>query len=151
MSEGLKINRPITGDVSQRSRRVVEQGTVEEFLEQLDALLDIDNVEAVRWRQYTPSFNDGDPCEFTLGEVGVRVTGGEEDGGDYEDGFYTAYELCDDEYAPYGVSNTAEIGEVLRHFVLDRFELIAESNFGDPAEVTATKDGFEVEYYDCGY
>lgn len=151
MSEGLKINRPITGDVSQRSRRVVEQGTVEEFLEQLDALLDIDNVEAVRWQQYTPSFNDGDPCEFTLGEVGVRVTGGAEGAGDYEDGFYDSFSLRNKKYAPEGVSNAGEIGEMLHNLELDRFELILESNFGDPAEVTATKDGFEVEYYDCGY
>lgn len=29
----------------------------------------VDELEAISWHQYVPSFNDGDPCEFTLGEL----------------------------------------------------------------------------------
>jgi len=35
------------------------------------------NVAAVRWTQYTPHFNDGDPCTFSVGEAQMRFEGDE--------------------------------------------------------------------------
>ncbi len=45
-------------------------------------------VEAIRWTQYAPYFNDGEPCEFGVHDPMFKVAGLPEDGGDYEDGFY---------------------------------------------------------------
>lgn len=44
-------------------------------------------LEAIRWEQYTPYFNDGDPCEFSVGEPRFKVANGDEDEGDWGDGF----------------------------------------------------------------
>ena len=46
---------------------------------------------AIRWRQYTPYFNDGDPCEFGVGETTFRFDDTAEDEGDYGDGFDSHY------------------------------------------------------------
>jgi hypothetical protein len=48
-------------------------------------------ITAVRWRQYTPYFNDGDPCTFGVGEFTYKIDGKLDDGGDYEDGFYSTW------------------------------------------------------------
>src|SRR5689334_1109830 len=48
-------------------------------------------VEAIRWTQYTPHFNDGDPCTFSLHEFRYKVAGLADDGGDDGDGFYDTY------------------------------------------------------------
>lgn len=44
----------------------------------VDALRDIirgsEYIEAARWHQYTPGFNDGDPCEFTVNDLEVKFS-----------------------------------------------------------------------------
>ena len=39
-------------------------------------------LKAIRWNQYTPYFNDGDPCTFSVGEVMFLVDGAAEDDGE---------------------------------------------------------------------
>lgn len=31
-------------------------------------------INAIKWKQWTPSFNDGDPCTFTMGDTEFRKT-----------------------------------------------------------------------------
>lgn len=152
MSNNKIKGRKIEGDITRPYRPHVEQGTVKEFLEEIDSILAIDGVEAVAWEQYTPYFNDGDVCEFGVYDPRVKLSFGDDDGGDYGDGTYEHYDLY------YGSSknpvfemnghNTKEIYDALCSLDLDRFENIAQENFGDHATVTATKDGFSVEYYE---
>ncbi len=51
------------------------------------------SVNAVRWTQYSPHFNDGEPCTFSVNEPYFDVEGVDEDSegwySDYEDGFYS--------------------------------------------------------------
>jgi hypothetical protein len=50
------------------------------------------SVNAVRWTQYSPHFNDGEPCTFRVNEPYFNVEGVDEDSeGWYEeyDGFYS--------------------------------------------------------------
>lgn len=173
MTENLTINRHIEGDINQRTTARVPQKGVEEFLASLDAVLDVPGVIAVRWNQYTPYFNDGDPCEFSAYLRGVKLEdrfltedelANREDGydvGDYEDGFVDSYELYQaDRRYPYNdprfrtfVRNgqdTTELYAALTAFEkgFPAFENVIQANFGDPAEVTATKEGFNVEDYD---
>ena len=56
---------PIEGDVTQGSTRV-PQRPLEEFAPILQAVLDDPGVEFFGWCQYTPYFNDGDVCEFSV-------------------------------------------------------------------------------------
>lgn len=152
-NENLTIDRPIEGDVSRFTHTRVEQGTAAEFLAELDAVLAIEGVESVRWEQYTPYFNDGDACEFGANDLNVKFVG-DDTAGDYEDGFLDSWSIGyegpkgDYPYCPDTVSvEQAEAFKAARP-TLGRYEDVLRENFGDPAQVTATKDGFSVEYYE---
>lgn len=92
-------------------------------------------IEAVKWTQYTPYFNDGDPCVFHVGETYARVDGVE---GDDDDGFTDSWSL---EGAPKEAIRV--LGETL-----GSLEDVLEVVFGDHAEVIATRDELRVEEYD---
>lgn len=88
------------------------------------------DVKNVTWTQYTPSFNDGDPCTFRSGHTypGLNT---DEDGeeGDAPDGAYGA------------------VKKALS--VFDDDDMYAF--FGNGTRVTVTRKGVKVEDYDCGY
>jgi hypothetical protein len=74
----------------------VDQISAAEFLALIDEVLAVPGIEAIKWRQYTPYFNDGDACEFSIHGASVKLSetfGFSEDDGDYEDGFIGDYEL----------------------------------------------------------
>jgi hypothetical protein len=99
-----------------------------------------ENLEAVRWNQYTPYFNDGDACTFGVGDVTYKATDGDPEGGDYEDGFEYAWSR---DSSPL-ISDVASFGSKL-HNLDDAVLLMA---FGDHKTITATRDGVEVEEYE---
>lgn len=136
--------RPVTGDIPKRGYSTVEQKPIDGFIAWLDSVLALDGVESVKWQQHTPSFCDGDVCEFRVGEIYVRIEGDPEDAGDYEDGYRDSYDLTEDhpEVKAAMVKMTYNEERAYYHAL--------EDAFGDPAEVVATKDGFSVEYYDGG-
>ena len=185
------LGRPITGDVSHYSTKErVEPRPISELLEALDGLLEFPEVEAVRWTQYSPYFNDGDVCEFGVNDPHIKFVG-QDEGGDYEDGFsddgksyppgywdthYKSYEYgtrrdwrtgqvttltppadkaphnwSDQEFYVNGVVRP-DIEAAFRKFSSElqqsAFEIDLHKHFGDPARVTATREGFEVEDYD---
>lgn len=112
---------------------------VEEWLAALDAALE--HVDHLTWHQYTPYFNDGEACVFSYG--GIRPTFIEDE---------NIYDLWDLQYAMQndGLEFSQEAYDALSKFdrASDNFQLGLAEMFGDHAEVTATKDGFSVEYYD---
>lgn len=63
-----------------------------------DALIkwvtDNPKIEKIYWTQYTPYFNDGDPCIFGVNEIKFKVTGAESDESDedYDDEDYEEIE-----------------------------------------------------------
>ncbi len=113
-------------------------------------------IVAVRWRQYTPYFNDGDSCEFGLGDVYFMLEGGDEESGDYDDGFIDSYHLpytYDKEdrkkiYNNEEDTKKAEFMDKISKFVESIPLDILETLFGDHAVVTLDKGGFDVEHYD---
>lgn len=67
------------------------------FNEFKDLFEKYEQVEAIRWEQYAPYFNDGDPCAFSVYDLmvkGLKLVS-EENVDDYEDseGFFYNYEL----------------------------------------------------------
>ncbi|MGW4240884.1 hypothetical protein [Nocardia sp. NPDC004722] len=168
--------RPITGDVHHYTNKErVDQRPIEELLDAFDAMLAFAEVEAIRWHQYTPYFNDGDACEFGFGDVLVKWVG-QDNGGDYGDGFFSTSGdfppgYWDTHYRPwvrrehdllpgcfedmvYGPAGTQRNDIKLAHKNLSRlihscaFEDQMRESFGDPGEITATRDGFHVEFYE---
>lgn len=131
--------RAIEGEIK-TGDALKEQHPESEFTDALDKVLSIDGVEAVRWRQYTPYFNDGDPCVFGANDAYVKLADADEEAGDYGDGFLDYYGLEAGELhdAIKALSKVINSGH---HNVL------LSQKFGDHAIVTATKEKFVVDYY----
>lgn len=55
---------PIEGEINYYSDRSVTQKPIEELQPILQAVLDDPVIARFGWQQYTPYFNDGDPCVF---------------------------------------------------------------------------------------
>ena len=89
-------------------------------------------VYGVKWRQYTPYFNDGDACVFRLGSVYSYKTKEA-----FESGV-CPYE-CDDAEEVYGKGTLEE--------TLNSIEDILEAAFGDHVKVSATRNEITVEEY----
>lgn len=159
------LGRPITGDKTESHRSNVEQRPVEEWLEALDKLLDVEGVLAVQWSQYTDYFMDGEPCTFSVHDAVVALTFGNVD--DYDENeYYDTYDLWDYKddsldwsartaeynrvYSKSGF-DTKEIHDALNEFNKDHgaaFENVLLETFGEHATVTATKDGFDIQFCD---
>jgi hypothetical protein len=94
--------------------------------------------EAVRWRQYTPYFNDGDACVFRVCEPEFKVTG-EDDGGDDGDGFLDAYYLKDE--------NKAAAEALAGMLGSDEMEDVLLATFDDHVQVTVTLNEITIDEY----
>ena len=150
------LGRPVTGEITKPSRTSMEQWPGEKFLPLLDVLLNIEGVHSVSWHQYTPYFNDGDPCLFSVGEIYVKMIDGDEEAGDYEDGYLDTSDMVT---YPAGYRNPPtinsgfeelypalrELGQSMGHF-----ENFLQDAFGDHARIVATREGFDVEFYEHG-
>lgn len=124
-------------------------------------------VLSVKWRQYTPYFNDGDPCNFNADEFMIKFeevdeeAEVDEDGfdskiyGDYGDNYLYAYDFNKDpEYQCDLVKKMSptvrdRIIKALNTLVKNAYDNdILESVFGDHVQIVATREGFEVEGYE---
>ncbi len=149
------LGRTVSGEITRNTRKNRKtQKPGKYFLPLLDAVLAQPNVHSVRWTQYTPYFNDGDPCIFGVNGVLVKLLDGDPEDGDYGDGYIDGYAMrvysegykqkpsVKPEFESlYPVFNALE--EQIEHF-----EDFFQESFGDHAKVTATSAGFEVEFYE---
>lgn len=167
MTETKIDSRPILGDINERRRGSVEQKSAAEFIAVVDKLLALPGVGKLAWKQYTPYFNDGDPCEFGVHGVAFQFLDGflptppDEDDLDnfyaVEGAWFTVYDMYT--YGPGGYTDRifTEYGVDLEPYYkaladfegqLGAFEYVLQDNFGDHAVVTATVHGFNVEGYE---
>lgn len=101
-------------------------------------------IEALRWEQFTPYFNDGAPCEFGVRDLYYKLVGVDE-GGDYDDGFEypSTYQKPDGFAEQQWFKDVSELSEALQSAP---DELLAA--FGDHVRVIVTKSGVDVEEYE---
>ena len=141
----LKEFKKVKSDFMKQARQVLA-GEFTEFFDKYP------EIKAIKWVQYTPSFNDGDICEFSRHEFDVMVTPNKTSSelGDEEliagtetddDGFYQGYDL--DRDTPLGKA-VSELENSLDSETEDVFK----AAFGDGYQVVATRKGFKVETYD---
>lgn len=87
---------PIDGDITKGDRRAAQRPLAD--LEPLiRAVLADDYINSFGWTQYTPYFNDGDPCVFSVGEpwfrtvddVKGKTAGTDDDDEDYDSDDYS--------------------------------------------------------------
>jgi hypothetical protein len=110
---------------------------------------------AIRWNQYIPAFNDGDPCNFSLGTVYICDTEpSETEPDDYGDSYfefngeyYTMSSRYDDKY--YEKPEYQWFRD-LEDFLED-MDSELEDLFGSNATVIVFRTSIEIEEYDCGY
>jgi hypothetical protein len=140
-------------------------------------------VDSLSWQQYTPYFNDGDPCTFRVTDVTLKFAdinsarenlddscflketygpgktpnrwGGYDSvlvktepssdeevlngGGDYEDGYYDAWNLKDNTTLRNNLDKVSKL--------LSASEDVLEMVLGDHVKVVVTKDSIDTEEY----
>ena len=152
---------PIDGDIVRAERRV-QQRPLGEFSPVIQAVLDDEHMTEFGWQQYTPYFNDGDPCVFSAGTPWFRTDA--EAPGDDDD----LYKLQVDYHPTLGTSRWDETAR--RHVAVElpadkaalsakcqalaaaieggAFDDVLIDAFGDHADITIKRDGITVECYE---
>lgn len=136
----------------QKSAQALFRNITKEFFESNPG------VKAFVWTQYTPSFNDGDPCEFTIGDVTFTnatdtdvddVTAyGEYEGENEDVEVFSSWSLKREPIAGVDSSQIALMEKMINS---NEMEDILEEMFGCHVKIVATADGFKIEDYDCGH
>jgi len=102
-------------------------------------------VKAVKWTQYTPYFNDGDPCTFSVNDPEFYF-----EGDDQDDEGKSLWSLDRSDYGPKPGQCSPETAKACAAFVqaLGGMDDALETLFGDHCKVIVTADGVEVDEYD---
>lgn len=122
-----------------RDARKAYETAIEKAADSLEGMLkaaikNTEGVTAIRWRQYTPYFNDGDACIFGVRGFYIKLDG-DSTGGDYNDGFQNMYAIKDEKIK--------KLYDELCSIPSDVFELA----FGDHVKVTVTATDVTVDEY----
>ena len=127
-------------------------------------LAENEEIRAIQWTQYTPYFNDGDPCVFSVTDSAFFFKAPLDtedllsDLDSWDEGFYEYSDFEQDynlkELHHFGVniplSRLKEIQlsfGLLVDFLIKIDDYAYLSLFGDHAQITATKDEFTVAEY----
>lgn len=143
---------PISGTIV-RGEHSVPQRPLEEFTPLIQAVLDDENVSAFGWQQYTPYFNDGEPCVFGANGLWAAPQGRSrsEDEDPYESTFHVEYGSIWGGYRNEIAPELEDTRERLRtlNTAIERgeFDDVLLDAFGDHAEITVRRDGITVESY----
>lgn len=152
----------------EKKKKAMSKSAVPVIKAELKAFLEANpEVEAIRWNQYVPGFNDGEPCTFSLGDIQMRLvpeeeeeveeesSEGEEESEEEEE--YEDEDYDDDEedwIDEYGLDDVSKkLASAFKKLSgkLQSLEPILEEAFGSNAEITATRKKITVEDYDCGF
>jgi hypothetical protein len=123
-------------------------------------------ITAVIWTQYTPFFNDGDTCEFSVGEPSFTNAEGDDlddctSYGEYEgdnesvwcegdwiltgDSDYTKERRKNMDMSGVDIASVSKFSGLIQS---GDMEDVMEAMFGDHVRVIATRDGFDVNDHD---
>ncbi|MFF4478724.1 hypothetical protein ACFY1A_17140 [Streptomyces sp. NPDC001520] len=158
---------PVEGDITAGATRV-DQKPIEELQPILQAVLDDPTIVEFGWRQCTPYFNDGDPCEFSAYGLWVRTDADEGDDIDEYDlgiwghrslGKTSGGEWVDDpdtgrrkkvgaQYEGPDEARYERVQALEAAVEGGEFEHVLLEAFGDHASITVRRDGIEVDFYE---
>jgi hypothetical protein len=155
---------PVSGNINKGGRTWVDQRPIEELRPMLQAVLDDSFIVEFGWKQYTPYFNDGEPCEFTVHTPWVRTTADMDVEETYQlelhghptlDSSYWGHKVEGGPYEKIYRERTAEvIASAERCLALadaiegGPFERVLLESFGDHAEISVTKTGIQIKFYE---
>lgn len=152
---------PVSGDITKGSTRVAQR-PINDLQPILQNVLNDSTIAEFGWHQYTPYFNDGDPCEFGVYTFWVRTTEDyDEELDDYELEVYGHPSLGGRKMTrsdagawvqgPYEGPDEARydrVRELDRAIQGGEFEHVLLDSFGDHARITVRRDGVTVDYYE---
>lgn len=148
-----ELNSIVSGqELLRQQMRAVAQSQIKPAIQTavLSLLAQVPEIEAVAWRQFTPGFNDGEPCEFTIRALDVKWVeyDPEQEDGDFEDGFESDWS-----YGSRGKSLRTPAKDLLNKFesIIHNLHDLLEFPFGNGSRVICSKDGITVEEYYCEY
>ena len=130
-------------------------------------------IESVRWVQYVPGFNDGEACEFTVGDLSATLSPigrakflseeQTEEADDKDDEYYGENGIVGLDYRydyktktfKYANPSAQETGNAVHQFSeiisSDALEPILKKMFGYNVIVVAKADKVTIAEYDCGF
>lgn len=153
---------PIDGEITAAVKRA-NQLPAEQLAPLMQALLDDEAIVSFGWAQYTPYFNDGEPCVFSANSVWVRTTwDGEVSDGDrykfeitdthptlgtrrWDDAHHKFVDAPGEHYDEARYERCRAVGAAIDggHFDDALIDL-----FGDHANIAVTREGITVEFYE---
>jgi hypothetical protein len=112
------------------------------------------SVYALTWTQYTPYFNDGDTCEFSVHDLyaafPLKLENGEDnpEAEGYDDDVEVGDVECGSKYiSSYQDEDMKYVGYREMHKTFRELSDVCEATFGDHVQVIATREGFQVDEY----
>lgn len=137
--------KKVKEDFLKQSRQVLA-GEFKEFFDKYPA------IDAVRWTQYTPHFNDGDVCEFSRYGFDARCGGNAKNASEPGDEELISGHQADEDgfYEYWDVDDKTTLGKALKELnkQFSGADDVFKSAFGDGVQVVATRRGFTVEDYE---
>lgn len=138
----------------------VEQRPIADLLPDLEHAF-ANGVKAIKWQQFIPGFNDGDPCEFTINEVfftsnekiaNLWINDDRADNLEDSEDHYPDADYVEDWSFALGHGHL----DGLTHDVdvpigSSEFEYALRAEFGDDVTVVITPESTYKFDYDCGY
>lgn len=130
----------------QTQAQTLFKGITKEFFEKNP------QVKAIMWNQYTPYFNDGDECVFSVNDPSYTNAEGEDledftNWGEYDGDNTEVWAWEGWGSAPEGI-NIKPLQEFSRIVCSEAMTDVMRAMFGDHVHVVATIDGFSVDEYD---
>lgn len=172
MSTKSFLGITVEGDTITYRRAVAPQRPLEDLAPLIRTLLGDEMLHSFGWNQYTPYFNDGDPCLFGLGDPWFKTVNDVEPDDDEDeegrDDFGIRYghpSLGERKYEwathvdghrvkvfqPYAGPNEALYTACVAladAFESEAFDDVLLEAFGDHAEVVVRRDGIRVDFYE---
>lgn len=159
-SDKTFMGLPVEGSIGNWSP--IPQSPIEELYVYFKNAFDHDGVKAIMWEQYTPGWNDGEPCEFSIRDPKVTtnkvvadawINGTEPDMSEaYPDrtgdnDYYDEWEF--ESYS--GHPDGEHVNKISIPVADGRFEDALRAKFGNDIKIIVTVDRVVTEEYDCGY
>lgn len=134
----MKLNKPDTNKLKSLTEAVT---TLTEQVDQINEMIfqlivntlfaDYPELNKFSFTGYVPGYNDGEECTFTLGT-------------DYP-------EINEDESEDHSSEVNRQLSDIVTEYLNILPEEFYQSHFGNNFRVVATREGVNVEEYDCGY
>jgi hypothetical protein len=165
VTEKSFLGVPVKGDITATQTRPAQR-PIEELSPLFQAVLDDPYIASFGWQQYTPYFNDGEPCVFGVSTAWFRTVDDSQDAGRYDlevdygshptlgeikgayEGSYPNRRFVETEYVGEHESALRACKALSAALDGGEFDDVLQANFGDHAQITVTREGIDVEYYE---